>query len=96
MILDKFIVRRITASAIITFVSGTIPMSAFADNVTLESAGGSGNDLGSYLVTSKSSGDAFTTLLNGSVQVGMSSRRVRPSEARSLRDLGSLYHQPAT
>ena len=51
--------------------------------------GGFGDEMGSYLVTSTSSGDAFKTLLDGSAQVGMSSRRIRPAEARSLRDSGA-------
>ena len=51
--------------------------------------GGFGEEMGSYLVTSTSSGDAFKTLLDGSAQVGMSSRRIRPAEARSLRDSGA-------
>lgn len=51
--------------------------------------GGFGDEIGSYLVTSTSSGDAFKTLLDGTAQVGMSSRRIRPAEARSLRDNGA-------
>ncbi len=48
--------------------------------------GGFGDDLGSVLVTSTRSGDAFKTLLDGSAAIGMSSRRITPEEARSLRD----------
>lgn len=51
--------------------------------------GGFGDELGSYLVTSTSSGDAFKTLLDGSAQIGMASRRIKPDEARSLRDTGA-------
>lgn len=51
--------------------------------------GGFGDEMGSYLVTSTSSGDAFKTLLDGSAQIGMASRRIRPAEARELRDIGA-------
>ncbi|MGL4235209.1 substrate-binding domain-containing protein [Tabrizicola sp.] len=47
---------------------------------------GFGDDLGSILVTATRSGDAFKTLLDGSAQIGMSSRRITPEEARALRD----------
>ncbi|NJM83101.1 MAG: OmpA family protein [Tabrizicola sp.] len=48
--------------------------------------GGFGDDLGSILVTSTGSGDAFKTLLDGSASIGMASRRITPEEARALRD----------
>lgn len=51
--------------------------------------GGFGDEMGSYLVTSTASGDAFKTLLDGSAQIGMASRRIKPEEARSLRDNGA-------
>ncbi len=51
--------------------------------------GGFGDEIGSMLVTSTSSGDAFSALLNQTAQIGMSSRRIRPSEARALRDNGA-------
>ncbi len=51
--------------------------------------GGFGDEIGSYLVTSTSSSDAFKTLLDGSAQIGMASRRIKPAEARSLRDTGA-------
>jgi len=51
--------------------------------------GGFGDEMGSYLVTSTSSGDAFKTLLDGSAQIGMASRRIKPTEARGLRDIGA-------
>lgn len=50
---------------------------------------GFGDDIGSYLVNSTSSGTAFSTLLEGGAQIGMSSRRIRPDEARALRDAGA-------
>ncbi len=51
--------------------------------------GGFGDEIGSYLVESAGSTDAFTSLLSGDAQIGMSSRRIRPEEARSLRDSGA-------
>ena len=50
---------------------------------------GFGDELGSYLVSSTGSSDAFTTLLENDAQIGMSSRRIRPDEARALRDSGA-------
>lgn len=50
---------------------------------------GFGDPLGSYMVTSTSSTDAFATLLEKSAEVGMSARRIRPDEARALRDSGA-------
>lgn len=50
---------------------------------------GFGDELGSFLVESSGSNDAFSELLNGTSQVGMSSRRIRPDEARALRDAGA-------
>lgn len=55
----------------------------------LVSDGGFGDEIGSYLVQSSGSSDAFTTLLAGESQIGMSSRRIRPEEARALRDAGA-------
>ena len=70
------------ASVVATATDGQILANFIGD-------GGFGDEIGSYLVTSTSSGDAFKTLLDGSAQVGMSSRRIRPAEARSLRDSGA-------
>lgn len=50
---------------------------------------GFGDEIGSYLVTSTGSSDAFTNLLENEAQIGMSSRRIRPAEARALRDAGA-------
>ena len=50
---------------------------------------GFGDTLASVLVSSTTSGDGFTNLLNNDVEVGMSSRRIRPAEARALRDAGA-------
>ncbi|MEM9247705.1 MAG: phosphate ABC transporter substrate-binding/OmpA family protein [Pseudomonadota bacterium] len=50
---------------------------------------GFGDDLGSFLVRSTVSSDAFTSLLDGSAEVGMAARRITPPEARALRDAGA-------
>ncbi|MEP6019230.1 MAG: phosphate ABC transporter substrate-binding/OmpA family protein [Paracoccaceae bacterium] len=50
---------------------------------------GFGDPLGSYLVSSTASGDAFTKLLSKDTEIGMASRRIRPAEARALRDAGA-------
>lgn len=50
---------------------------------------GFGDDLGSYLVRSSVSSDAFANLLGRSADIGMSSRRIEPSEARVLRQYGA-------
>ncbi|KIT16363.1 phosphate ABC transporter substrate-binding/OmpA family protein [Jannaschia aquimarina] len=55
----------------------------------LVSDGGFGDDMGSLLVTSTTSGDAFTNLLDETAQIGMASRRIKPEEARALRDAGA-------
>lgn len=47
---------------------------------------GFGDPMGSYLITSTGSSDAFRTLLDGTAEIGMASRRIRPAEARALRD----------
>lgn len=51
--------------------------------------GGYGEELGSYLVTSTTSSDAFSSLLDKSAQIGMASRRITPDEARELRADGA-------
>jgi len=51
--------------------------------------GGYGEELGSYLVTSTTSSDAFSTLMQRSAQIGMASRRIKPEEARELRADGA-------
>ena len=51
--------------------------------------GGYGDDMGKVLVTPTTSADAFTGLLDNSAQIGMSSRRITPDEARALRDAGA-------
>ena len=50
---------------------------------------GFGDELGSYMVNSTNSGDAFASLLQETAQIGMASRRIRPDEARALRDAGA-------
>ncbi|SFJ88932.1 phosphate ABC transporter substrate-binding/OmpA family protein [Jannaschia pohangensis] len=51
--------------------------------------GGFGDELGSYLVSSSGSSDAFRALLEKSAEIGMASRRITPNEARALRDSGA-------
>lgn len=50
---------------------------------------GFGDEVGSYLVSSTSSGDAFKNLLDNSAQIGMASRRIKPKEARELKKAGA-------
>lgn len=50
---------------------------------------GYGDPAGSFLINSTVSSDAFRKLLDQSIQVGMASRRIRPEEARALRDAGA-------
>lgn len=51
--------------------------------------GGFGAILGTYLIESTNSDDAFDALLENRAQVGMSARRITPVEARALRAAGS-------
>jgi len=51
--------------------------------------GGFGDEIGSYLVTSTSSNEAFSALLDKSAQLGLSARRILPSEARQLKADGA-------
>lgn len=50
---------------------------------------GFGDPLGSFLVSSTASGDAFKKLLSKDTEIGMASRRIKPAEARALRDAGA-------
>lgn len=50
---------------------------------------GYGDDIGAYLVSSTGSSDAFTTLQDGTAQLGMTSRRIKPDEARALKKAGA-------
>ncbi len=70
------------ASILATENSGEILASFVGD-------GGFGDDLGSYLVTSSYSGEAFESLLDGSAEIGMSVRRIKPQEARDLKANGA-------
>jgi len=56
---------------------------------TLIGEDGFGDKIGTYLVRSNSSDDAFTGLLDNSIQLGMSSRRILPDEARALKAVGA-------
>lgn len=57
--------------------------------VSLIGDGGFGDEVGSYLVSATGDDDAFKALLDGSANIGMSSRRITPDEARALRDAGA-------
>ncbi|UWQ98596.1 substrate-binding domain-containing protein [Rhodobacteraceae bacterium S2214] len=73
-------------------IQAAATISAGADNnIVAELIGddGYGDNLGSYLVKSAGSNDAFSTLLENEAHIGMSSRRIRPDEARALRDAGA-------
>lgn len=50
---------------------------------------GFGDDMGSFLVRSSISSDAFANLLGRSADIGMSGRRITPDEARTLRSYGA-------
>lgn len=50
---------------------------------------GFGDQMGSYLVSATSSDDAFEGLLQGETEIGMSSRRIVPDEARALKRTGA-------
>ncbi len=50
---------------------------------------GFGDEIGTYLVSSTSSDAAFAALMSKQASVGLSSRRIRPDEARALRDAGA-------
>ena len=45
--------------------------------------------MGSFLVSSTTSGDAFKKLLNKETEIGMASRRIKPDEARALKGDGA-------
>ena len=50
---------------------------------------GFGDPIATYVINSSQSSDAFRKLLDRSAQIGMSARRIRPDEARALRDDGA-------
>ena len=68
----------------------TVTATANPGEIVAEFVGeqGFGDPMGRHLVTSTVSGDAFTALLDGEADIGMASRRIRPPEARALRDAG--------
>ncbi len=69
----------------------TVTSTATDNQIIAELIGdeGFGDELGSYLVTSTGSSDAFRALLSDNAEIGMASRRIRPAEARQLRDAGA-------
>nr|WP_281356654.1 phosphate ABC transporter substrate-binding/OmpA family protein [Sulfitobacter algicola] len=58
-------------------------------NATVISEAGFGDPIGEFKVNSSSSSEGFQALQNENVHINMSSRRIRPQEARSLRDAGA-------
>lgn len=50
---------------------------------------GFGDPMGSFLVSSTASGDAFSKLLNKESEIGMAARRIKPAEARALKKAGA-------
>ncbi|PWJ12505.1 phosphate ABC transporter substrate-binding/OmpA family protein [Jannaschia seohaensis] len=68
-------------------------MAAVVDGTNLQAElvgdQGFGDALGSYLVSSSASDDAFTALLDKTASIGMAARRILPAEARALRDAGA-------
>ena len=69
------------ASITNTQVEGQILASLVGD-------GGYGDDIGTFLVTSTTSGAGFEALMNKEAAIAMSSRRITPDEARALRNAG--------
>ena len=57
--------------------------------VSLIGDGGFGDEIGSYLVSAVGDDNAFQALLDGSANIGMSSRRITQDEARALRAAGA-------
>jgi phosphate transport system substrate-binding protein len=74
---------NLDADAEITNTSATETIATLIDD------GGFGDEIGSYLISSTSSEDAFQALLDGEAMIGMSSRRITQDEARALRADGS-------
>lgn len=68
----------------------TVTTTGQAGQILAELVGeeGFGDPIGSFLVSSTTSSDAFRSLLDNSVKVAMSDRRILPAEARALRDAG--------
>ncbi|WP_308916516.1 phosphate ABC transporter substrate-binding/OmpA family protein [Jannaschia sp. LMIT008] len=62
-----------------------------ADALTAELIGddGFGDPLGTLFVSSTTSGRGFDALMAGGTDIAMASRRIRPAEARALRDAGA-------
>lgn len=68
-----------------TVINGATPGQAIA---TLVSDQGFGDEIGTYRIDAATSDAAFQNLLSLEAQVGMSTRRILPVEARSLRNAG--------
>jgi phosphate transport system substrate-binding protein len=65
----------------------TVKHGLFLANFTEDE--GFGDSIGGFVVTPTVSSDAFTKLLNGNIDIGMSSRRITPDEARALKAKGA-------
>lgn len=64
-------------------------VSATETLVSMVGDDGFGDEIASYLIASTGDDSAFQSLLDGSANIGMSTRRITPDEARALRDTGS-------
>lgn len=77
--------------AAFTDADSTVTATSTAGEIIAEMVGdqGFGDPMGSYLVSSTTSGDGFKKLLNKETQISMSSRRIKPAEARALKADGA-------
>lgn len=71
--------------------AATLGNAAGSNNIfaSLTAEEGFGDEIASFLVTSSTETAAFSNLLNETSELAMSSRRILPDEARSLRDAGA-------
>jgi phosphate transport system substrate-binding protein len=69
------------STAVATNKANEIIASFIGDN-------GFGDEMGAYLVSSTTSGNAFSALLNKQAEIGMASRRINTNEANALRAAG--------
>jgi len=69
----------------------TVTATRVAGEIIAEFVGdqGFGDPMGSFLVSSTTSGDAFKKLLSKDTEIGMASRRIKPAEARALKGDGA-------
>lgn len=69
-------------------ITESVEQSGAISVTNLVGEGGFGDPIGTFSVSSTSSADAFAALQDKNTQIGMSSRRILPAEARRLRDVG--------